>query len=158
MNEQEYNIILWKIDYDDNSQGNKLWFLLHLSCSRSQIAFWHKFFLIICDCFWRFHFSKTCDELTICVWLMCSCPQNIFYPQKTENKLICKEKSRILIIGRIVTVGKNAIFSKIGPKIETFEQIWQNFVVLSQFPVILQFCAEKCTKIMSSFQVWTSSF
>ena len=75
MNEQEENIKLGKIVFDDKNQERKSWSCLRQTCSRSLIVFLSQLFiilLIIFGCFWRIHLSKTCYESTVWVGILCS--------------------------------------------------------------------------------------
>ena len=75
MTDQQENINQGKIVFDDNNQERKSWACLGQTCSRSLIAFLSQRFvvlLIIFGCFWRIHFSKTCDESTVWVGILCS--------------------------------------------------------------------------------------
>ena len=75
MTDQEENINLCKIVFDDNNQERKSWACLGQTCSRSLIVFLSQLFvnlLIIFGCFWRIHLSKTCDESTVWVGILCS--------------------------------------------------------------------------------------
>ena len=65
MTDQEDNIILGKIVFDDNNQERKSWSCLGQTCSKTLIVFLSQLFvilLIIFGCFWIYHLSKTCDE------------------------------------------------------------------------------------------------
>ena len=60
--DQEDNINLGKVAFDDNNQERKSWACLGQTCSRSLIVFLSKLFvnlLIIFSCLWRIHLSKT---------------------------------------------------------------------------------------------------
>ena len=75
MTDQEKNINLGKIVFDDNNQERKSWSCLGQTCSRSLIVFLSQLFVIlltIFGCFWRIHLSKTCDEATVWVEILCS--------------------------------------------------------------------------------------
>ena len=75
MTDQEDNINLGKIVFDDNNQERKSWACLGQICSRSLIVFLSQLFvilLIIFGCFWRIHISKTCDESTVWAGILCS--------------------------------------------------------------------------------------
>ena len=75
MTDQEDNINLGKIVFDDNNQERKSWACLGQTCSRSLIVFLSQPFVIlltIFGCFWRIHLSKTCDESTVWVGILCS--------------------------------------------------------------------------------------
>ena len=75
MTDQEDNINLGKIVFDDSLQERKSWACLGQTCSRSLIVFLSQLFvilLIIFGCFSTIHFSKTCDESTVWVGNWCS--------------------------------------------------------------------------------------
>ena len=75
MTELEDKINLDKIVFDDNNQERKSWSGLGQTCSRSLIVFLSQLFvilLIIFGCFWGIHLSKTCDETTVWVGILCS--------------------------------------------------------------------------------------
>ena len=70
MTDQEDNIILGKIVFDDNNQERKSWNCLGQTSSRSLIVFLSQLFvilLIIFGCFWKIQLSKACDESTVWV-------------------------------------------------------------------------------------------
>ena len=73
MTDQEDNINVGKIVFDDNNQERKSRACLGQTCSRSLIVFLSQLFvilLIIFGWFWRIHFSKTCDESTVWVGVL----------------------------------------------------------------------------------------
>ena len=75
MTDQEGNIILGKIFFDDNNQERKSWACLGQTCSRSLIVFLSHLFvilLIIFVCFWRINFSKLSAESIVWVGFLCS--------------------------------------------------------------------------------------
>ena len=75
MTDQEDNINLGKIVFDDNNHERKSWACLGQTCSRSMIVSLSQLFvilLIILGCFLRIHLSKTCDESTVWVGIFCS--------------------------------------------------------------------------------------
>ena len=75
MAEQEEDNILGKSVFDNNNQEKKFWSRLEQTCSRSLIVFLSQLFvilLIIFGCFWRIHLSKTCEESTVWVGILCS--------------------------------------------------------------------------------------
>ena len=68
-------INLGKIVFGDNNQVRKSWACLGQTCSRSLIVFPSQFIvflLIIFGCFWKIHLSKSCDESTVWVGILCS--------------------------------------------------------------------------------------
>ena len=74
MTELEDKINPDKIVFDDNNQERKSWSYLGQTCSRSLNVFLSQLFvnlLIIFGCFWRIHLSKTCDEPTVWVGILC---------------------------------------------------------------------------------------
>ena len=75
MTDQEDNNNLGKIVFDDNNQERKSWACLGQTYSRYLIVFLSQLFvilLIIFGCFWRIHLSKTFDESTVWVGILCS--------------------------------------------------------------------------------------
>ena len=61
--------------FDDNNQERKSWSSLGQTCSRLWIVFLSQVFVILLitsGCFWRIHLSKTCDESTVRVGILCS--------------------------------------------------------------------------------------
>ena len=75
MSDQEDNNDLGKIVCDDNNQERKSWPCLGQTCSRFLIVSSSQLsviLLIIFGCFWRIHLSKTCDESTVWVEILCS--------------------------------------------------------------------------------------
>ena len=75
MTDQEDKISLGKIVFDNYNQERKSWACLGQTCSGSLIVFLSQQFVILLinfGCFWRNHFSKTCDELTVRVGILCS--------------------------------------------------------------------------------------
>ena len=75
MTDQEHNIKLGKVVFDDNNQEKKSCDYLGQTCARSLIVFLSQLFvilLIIFGCFCRIQLSKTCDESTIWVGILCS--------------------------------------------------------------------------------------
>ena len=88
MTDQEDNINLGKIVFDDNNQERKSWACLGQTCSRSLIVFLSQLFvilLIIIGCFWKIHLSKTCDESTVWVGILCSAAGYIYPHQGYEQ-------------------------------------------------------------------------
>ena len=75
MTDQEDNINLGKMVFDDNNPEKISGACLGQTCSRSLIVFLSQLFailLIIFGCFWRSHLSKKCDETTVWVGFLCS--------------------------------------------------------------------------------------
>ena len=85
MNDQEDNIKVDEIVFDDNIQERKSWACFGQTCYRSLILFLSQRFvilLIIFGCFWRIHLSKLCDESTVCVGILCSVAGCILLPPR----------------------------------------------------------------------------
>ena len=75
MTDLEDKNILGKIVFDNKNQERKSWTWLGQTCSKSPTVFLTQLFvflLIIFDCFWKIHLSKTCDEATVWVGTLCS--------------------------------------------------------------------------------------
>ena len=101
MTDQEKNINLGKNVFDDNNQERKSWACLGQTCFRSLIVFLSHLFvilLIISGCFWKIHLSKTCEESTIWVGLLCSAAGYSLYRQDCEQVNFYK-KSSLYFIG-----------------------------------------------------------
>ena len=101
MTEQEENINLGKIVFDDNNQERKFWSCLGQTCSRSLFLFRSQFFvifLIIYGCFWRVHLSKTCDESTVWVGILCSAAGYIL-PHHDYEQVNFYKKSSLYFLG-----------------------------------------------------------
>ena len=63
------------IVFDENNSEIKSWSCIGHSCPRSLIVFLSQFFvilLVILGSFWRIHLSKSCDESTVWVGILCS--------------------------------------------------------------------------------------
>ena len=75
MTDQEDSINLGKIVFDNNNQERQSWICLGQTCFRSLIVFLSQLFIILLiffGCFWRIHLSKTCEESTVSVGILCS--------------------------------------------------------------------------------------
>ena len=131
MVDQEDNINLGKIVFDDNNQERKSWACLGQTCSRSLIVFLSQPFvilLIIFGCFWRIHLSKTCDEST--VWVGILCRRLHFTLTKIMNRLI-STKNRVIIslVGPSETGKSQLIYNwlKIGTFQINFDKIYFSY-------------------------------
>ena len=85
MTDQDHNINLAKIVFNDNNQERKSWACLGQTCPRSLIVFLSQLFvilLIIFGCFRRIHLSKSCDESTVWVGILCSAAGYILPSQR----------------------------------------------------------------------------
>ena len=75
MTDEEDNINCDKIVLDDNNQERNSWTCLGQSRSRSLINSLSQLFVVLLNifgCFWRIHLSKTCDESTVTMVILCS--------------------------------------------------------------------------------------
>ena len=83
MTDQEDNIILGEIVFDDNNQERKSWNCSRQTCSRSLIVFFPNF-LIFCwsslDAFGEFT-SQKLETNRLFELEICAVRQDIFYPQ-----------------------------------------------------------------------------
>ena len=124
MTDQEDNINLGKIVFNDNDQERKFWACLGRTCTRSLIVFLSQLFVIlsiIFGCFWRIHLSKTCDESTTFVWIFVQCGRIHFTLTKIMNKLIStKNRVFISLVGPSETGKSQLLYNWL--KIGTFQQ------------------------------------
>ena len=75
MANQEDQVNLEKILFDENNSERKSCSCIGQSCSESLIVFWSHFsviLLVMLGSFWIIHLSKSCDESTIWVGNLCS--------------------------------------------------------------------------------------
>ena len=129
MTDQEDNIDLGKIVFDDNNQERKSWACLGKTCSRSPIVFLSKLFvnlLIIFGCFWEFTSQKFVTNQLF--WLkFCAVRKDTFCPhQGYEQGNFYKEPS-LYLIGWSFQNWKIAAYlqlSKIGTFQPKFEMIY----------------------------------
>ena len=100
MTDQEDNINLGKIVFDDNNQERKSCACLGQTCSRSLIVFLSQLFvilLIISGCFWRIHFHKLVTDQLFGLEF-CAERQDTFYPhQDYEQVNVYKKPSHYFI-------------------------------------------------------------
>ena len=71
--------------FDDQNVEKRLWSYLGQTCSRYLFVFLSQFFvilLIVSGCFWRIRLSKTCDESTVWVGILCSAAGYILLSRK----------------------------------------------------------------------------
>ena len=100
MTDPEHKISLEKIVFDDNNQQKKSWSCLGQTCSRSLLVLLSLLFvilLIIFGCFWRIHLSKTCDEATVWVGILCSAAGYILLSPRLLTIFIYKKSSTYFI-------------------------------------------------------------
>ena len=129
MTDQEDNTNLGKSVFDDNNQERKSWDCLGQTCSRSLIVFLSQLFvilLIIFGCFWRIHLSKTCDESTVWVGILCSAAGYILLHHDYEHLISTKNRVFISLVGPSETGKSQLIYNwlKIGTFQPKFDKIY----------------------------------
>ena len=75
MTDEEGKVVLGKIVWDNESQERKKWASFLQTCCRSLIVFLCQLFVIVVNNFvgfWETHLSKTCDESTASIVILCS--------------------------------------------------------------------------------------
>ena len=128
MIDEEDNINLDKIVFDDNNQERKSWACSAQTCSRSLILLLSQLFvilLIIFGCFWRITFQKLVTNQLF--WLdFCAVRQDTFTLTKIMNKLI-STKNRVFfsLVGLSETGKSQLIYTwlKIGTFQSKFDKI-----------------------------------
>ena len=116
MTDQEDNINLGKIVFDDNNQERKSWACLGQTCSRSLIVFLSQVFvilLIIFGCFWRIHLSKTCENQLFGLEF-CAVPQDTFYSHQDYEQVNFSIKSSPYFIGWSFRNWKNTAYLQLA--------------------------------------------
>ena len=112
MTEQEENINLGKIVFDDNNQETKSGSCLGQTCSGSLIVFLSQLFvilLIICGCFWRIHLPKRVTNQLFGLEF-CVVRQDTFYPHQDYEQINFYKKSSLYFIGWSFRNWKNAAY------------------------------------------------
>ena len=93
------NISFNKIVFDDQNVERRSWSCLGQTCSKSLIVFWSQLFVIllfICGCFRRIHLTKTYDESTFWVGILCSAAEYILSSLKSIST---KNRKYISLVG-----------------------------------------------------------
>ena len=101
MTDEEDNINLGKIVFDDNNQERNYWACLRQTCYRSLIVFLSQLFvilLIIFGCFWRIRVSKIVRNQLFGLDF-CAKRQDIFYPHQVYEQVNFYKKSSLYFIG-----------------------------------------------------------
>ena len=128
MTDQEDNINLAKIVFDDNYQQRKSWACLGQTCSRSSIVFLFQlfvFFLLSLVGFGKFILQKFVTT-PLFVWDFCVVQQDTFNPHQDYELFNFYKKSRHYIVGRSFRSGK--ILFTFGSKWNLSNKIWQNLL------------------------------
>ena len=116
MTDQEENINLGKIVFDDNNQERKSWASLGQTCFRSVIVFLFQLFvilLIICGCFWRRHLQKLVTNHLFGLEF-CAVRQDAFYPHQDFEQVNFYKKSTLFFIGWSFRNGKTAAYLQLA--------------------------------------------
>ena len=101
MTDQPDNNNQGEIVFDDNNQGRKSRASFGQTCSRSLIVSLSQLFvilLIIFGCFWRILLSKTCDESTVWVEILCSAAGYILPSPRLGTGYFFFKKSSLFFI------------------------------------------------------------
>ena len=101
MTDQEDNINLGKIVFDDNNQERKSWACLGQTCSRSLIVLLSQLFCHFVNhlwFLWRIHLSKISDQSTVWVGILCSAAGYIL-PSPDYEQVNFYKKSSLYFIG-----------------------------------------------------------
>ena len=96
MTDQEDDINLGNIVFDDNKTEMKSKSCLGHSCSRPLIDFLSRVFGILLNifgCFWRIDFPKNCDKSTVSVIIPCIAAGYLFTLSSIFNALISTKKA-----------------------------------------------------------------
>ena len=135
MTDLEDNFNLGEIVCDDNNQERKRWVCLGQTCSRSLIVFQSQLFvilLIIFGCFWINHLSKTSDEPTVCVGILCSAAgYNLPSPRFWTSQF--PQKPSLHFIGWSFRNWKIAAYLQLAKNWNISTKVWQNSLFLSTF-------------------------
>ena len=119
MTDQEDNIILGKIVFDDNNQERKPWACLGQTCSRSLIVFLSQLFvllLIIFGYFWRIHLLTN----QLFGLELCEVRQDTFYSRQDYGQVNFYKKSFFIsFVGPPETGKSQLIYNWL--KVGTFE-------------------------------------
>ena len=101
MTDQEDNINLGKIAFDDNNQKKKSWACLGQTCSRSLVVFLSQLFVILLmnfGCFVEFTFQKLVANQLFGLEI-CAVRQDTFQPRQDYEQLNFYKKSSLYFIG-----------------------------------------------------------
>ena len=145
MTYQKYNIILGKIVFHDNNQARISWACLGQTCSRSLIVFLSQLFvnlLIIFGCFWRIHLSKTCDEATVWVTILCSAAGYILLSPRLCTSQF-RQKIASLNQWQFPPRRETQTFLQLAQKRNLSAKIWQNLLFASTLSDTLWYYAKR---------------
>ena len=150
MTDQEDNNNLGKIFCDDNNQERKTWACLGQTCSRSLIVFLSQLFvslLIIFGCFSRIHLSKTCDESTVWVGILCSAAGYIWPSPRLWTSYFLQKIESLFHWLVLQKLEKGNLFT-IGWKLEHFNQSLTKLNLFININLFTMLCKKK-SKISS---------
>ena len=141
MTDQEDNMNLGKIVFDDNNQERKSWACLGQNCSRSLIVFLSQLFvflLIIFGCFGEFTLQNLVTSQLFALEF-CAVRQGTFYPRQDYEQVNFYKKSSLYFIGWSFRNWKIAAYLQLAKNWNISTNVWQNLLFLSTFPTSLLF-------------------
>ena len=134
------------------------------TCSRSLIVFLSPLlliFLINFGYFWRIHLSKTCDESTVWVRILCRVVQlKTFHHHQDYEQVNFYKNLRLYNIGSSLRGGKVTICLQLAQKWNFSNKIWQNFTFLLTLFDTLWCYAKRDSKsrVSSRYKLWIYRF
>ena len=120
--------------FDDQNVERRSWSCLGQTCSRSLIVFLSQFFvkpLKICGCFWRIHLTKTCDESTVWVGVLC-CRIHFTFTKFMNELNSTKNRNFIPLVGPSES-GKTYVIHE-WLKVQTFQPKFDKYCFSYQHP------------------------
>ena len=151
MADQEDNINLGKIVFDDINQERKSWVCLGQTCSRSLIVFLYQIFvilLIIFGCFWRVHLSTTCDESTVWVGILCSAAGYILPSPRLWTCFFLQKFESLFHWLVLLKLQNRSLFTTVQ-KLETSNQSLTRYTFSSNIPNLFTMLCKPKLKIWS---------
>ena len=159
MTDREDIFHLGKIVFEDNNQEKNAWSCLGLRSSRSLNVFLSQLFVILLitfDCFWRFHFSRKCDEATAWVGNLCSATGYILPSWRIWTSQFL-QKTHLFLVGRSVRNCQVTTISQRARNWNVSTQIWQklqNYFFINACNHFTMLCRKKLI-ILNLFKVYT---
>ena len=145
MTDQEDNINLGKIVFDDNNQERKSWACLGQTCSRSLIVFLSQLFVIlviIFGCFGDFTFQNLVTKQLFGLEF-CAVRQDTFYLHHDYEQVNFYKKLSLYFIGWSFRNWKIAVYLQLAKNWNNSNKIWQNLLFLTTFPTSLRCYAKE---------------
>ena len=140
MTDQEDNIILGKIVFDDNNQKRKSWACLGQTCSRSLIVFLSQRFFICWSylvAFGEFTFQKLVTNQLFGLEVY-AVRQDTFYPHQECEQVNFYKKSSLYFNGWSIRNWKITADSQMAKNWNNSTKVWQNLLFLSTYPTSLR--------------------